>query len=162
MNQREHILNAVLLGVGLAYVLEPSGDVVTFRTMVAVGVPVVLGALFPDVDAHYGRHRKALHNLAVLGFFLVFPVYFENLQWVWLGVLTHYVLDIAGSRRGIALFYPVWKREFGLPLGVPVAASSSVVVTIIITAIEVGIAAAIVLYVPESVLNTLAALVGLS
>jgi hypothetical protein len=36
------------------------------------------------------------------------------------------------------------------------------VVTIIITAIEVGIAAAIVLYVPESVLNTLATLVGLS
>lgn len=150
MNRREHVLNAALLGVGLAYVLEPSGDVETFRTAAAVGVPVLLGALFPDVDAHYGRHRKALHNLAVLGFFLAFPVYFGNLEWVWLGVLTHYVLDVAGSRRGIALFYPVWKREFGLPLGVPVASTYSGVATVLITAVEIAAAAAIVGYLPEA------------
>ncbi|MFB6218668.1 MAG: metal-dependent hydrolase [Halobacteriaceae archaeon] len=159
MNQREHVLNAALLGVGLAYVLEPSGGIVTFRTAAAVGVPVVLGALFPDVDAHYGRHRKALHNLAVLGFFIAFPAVFGNLQWVWLGVLTHYVLDIAGSRRGIALFYPVWKREFGLPVGVPVASSHSGIVTVLITVVEVGAAAAVVWYAPPTVVEAATALV---
>jgi membrane-bound metal-dependent hydrolase YbcI (DUF457 family) len=158
MNQREHILNAALLGIGVAYVLEPAGDVETFRTVVGVGVPVLLGALFPDVDAHYGRHRKALHNLPVLAFFVAFPVYFENLQWVWLGVLTHYVLDVAGSRRGIALFYPVWKREFGLPLGVPVVSSHAGSVTTLITAVEVVIVASSVWYLPDAVETGRAAL----
>jgi membrane-bound metal-dependent hydrolase YbcI (DUF457 family) len=150
MNQREHVLNAALLAIGLGYVLEPAGDVTTFRTILAVGPPVVLGALFPDVDAHYGRHRKALHNLLVLGFFAAFPVYFGNLEWVWLGVLTHYVLDIAGSRRGVALFYPLWKREFGLPVGVPVTSSHSGVVTVVITGAEVGLAAGAATYAPTT------------
>jgi len=151
MNQREHVLNAALLGVGLAYVLEPAGDLETFHTAAAVGVPVVLGALFPDVDAHYGRHRKALHNLPVLVFFAAFPVYFQNLDWVWLGVLTHYVLDLAGSRRGVALFYPVWKREFGLPTGVQVSSGRAQIVTVAITAVEVGLAAGAVWVLPEAV-----------
>ena len=150
MNQREHILNAALLAVGVGYVLEPSGDLITFQRIAAISIPIVLGALFPDVDAHYGRHRKALHNLLVLAFFAAFPLYFGNLEWVWLGVLTHYVLDVAGSRRGIALFYPVWKREFGLPLGVPVASSHTGIVTVVITGIEVGFAAGSALYVPTA------------
>ena len=48
MNKEGHVLNAVLLGVGLGFVLEPSGTVDTLLTVVAVTVPVTLGALFPD------------------------------------------------------------------------------------------------------------------
>jgi membrane-bound metal-dependent hydrolase YbcI (DUF457 family) len=160
MNQKEHVLNAALLGIGVAYVLEPSGDVETFRTVVAVGVPVILGALFPDVDAHYGRHRKALHNLPVLALFLAFPVYFGNLQWVWLGVVTHFVLDAVGSTRGIALFYPVWKREFDVPVGVPVSSGYAGVVTVAITALEVAAAAAVVWYAPPELATLGAQYVG--
>lgn len=144
VNKRGHVLNAVLLSVGLGYVLHPVGDVETFRTIVEVGVPVTLGALFPDVDTEFGRHRKALHNLPVLVGFVAFPYYFGNLQFVWLGVLTHYVLDVVGSKRGIALFYPLWSEEFGLPIGVSVSSDHADVVTVAVTALELGAAWVIV------------------
>jgi len=140
VNKRGHVLNAVLLSVGLGYVLHPVGDVETFRTILEVGVPVTLGALFPDVDTEFGRHRKALHNLPVLVGFVAFPYYFGNLQFVWLGVLTHYVLDVVGSKRGIALFYPVWSEEFGLPVGVSVSSKHADVVTVAVTALELAAA----------------------
>ncbi|MGA9402620.1 MAG: metal-dependent hydrolase, partial [Haladaptatus sp.] len=89
MNRKEHVLNAALLSIGLGYVLHPSGDVETFYSIVAVGVPVILGALFPDVDTAFGKHRKTLHNLPILALFYVFPMVFGNLQYVWIGVLTH-------------------------------------------------------------------------
>jgi membrane-bound metal-dependent hydrolase YbcI (DUF457 family) len=148
MNQKEHVLNAALLGIGLAYVLEPAGDAATFRTVVGVSVPVVLGALFPDVDAHFGRHRKTFHNLPVLALFLAFPVAFGNLQWVWLGVLSHFVLDVLGTTRGVALWYPLWAREFNLPFGVPVSSNWAGLVTLCITALELAVAAAVVWYAP--------------
>mgnify|MGYP000212271787 FL=1 len=147
MNRKEHVLNAALLAIGLGYVLEPAGDVATFETIAAMFVPLVLGALFPDVDAHYGKHRKALHNLTVLGIFLAYPLYFGNLQWVWLGVLTHFVLDVVGSKRGIALFYPLSSTEDGLPVGVAVVSKYAGLVTVIITALEVAIVAALLFYV---------------
>jgi len=147
MNRKEHVLNAALLAIGLGYVLEPAGDVATFETIAAMFVPLVLGALFPDVDAHYGKHRKALHNLTVLGIFLAYPLYFGNLQWVWLGVLTHFVLDVVGSKRGIALFYPLSSTEYGLPVGVAVVSKYAGLVTVIITALEVAIVAALLFYV---------------
>jgi len=84
-----------------------------------------LGALFPDVDTAFGKHRKTLHNLPILIGFVAFPFVFGNLEYVWIGVLTHYVLDIAGSKRGIALFYPLWKEEFGLPIGVAVSSKNA-------------------------------------
>ena len=40
MDKEGHVLNAVLLGVGLGFVLEPSGTVETLRTVVAITVPV--------------------------------------------------------------------------------------------------------------------------
>ncbi|MEF8757265.1 MAG: metal-dependent hydrolase [Halobacteriales archaeon] len=140
MNKRGHVLNAVLLSVGLGYVLHPAGDVATFVTIVEVGVPVTLGALLPDVDTAFGRHRKALHNLPVLVGFVAFPYYFGNLQFVWLGVLTHYVLDVVGSKRGIALFYPVWSREFDLPTGVATSSGYADVVTVAVTVLELAAA----------------------
>ncbi|MFB6106139.1 MAG: metal-dependent hydrolase [Halobacteriaceae archaeon] len=141
MNQKEHVLNAALLAVGIAYVLEPAGDVATFRTVAAVFVPVVLGALFPDVDVHYGKHRKALHNLPVLVVFVAYPMVFANLQWVWLGVTTHYVLDVVGSRRGIALFYPLSPREYGIPVGVSTSSRYAGLVTVLVTLVEVAVVA---------------------
>ena len=144
MNKQGHVLNALLLGVGLGYVLEPAGDVETFRTVAEVSVPVVLGALFPDVDTAFGKHRKTFHNLLTLAVFAAFPLYFDNLRWVWLGVLTHYVLDVLGSRRGIALFYPLSAREYGSPTGVTTDSRFANLVTLLVTAFELAVAAFLV------------------
>ncbi|WP_415378698.1 metal-dependent hydrolase [Halosimplex sp. TS25] len=148
MNKRGHVLNAVFLAVGLGFILEPAGDAATFRTVAAVFVPLVLGALFPDVDTHFGKHRKTLHNVFVLGIVAAYPLYFDNLQWVWLGVLTHYVLDVFGTTRGIALFYPLWDEEFGAPVGVPVSSDFSDAMMLAVTAFELTVAAGLVYVLP--------------
>ena len=164
MNKEGHVLNAVLLGVGLGFVLEPSATVETLRTVVAVTVPVTLGALFPDVDTAFGTHRKTLHNLPVLAVFLAFPVVFGNLAYVWIGVLTHYVLDVLGSTRGIALFYPLSSSEFGFPAGVTTSSRFANVVTVVVTVVELAAAAALVYllprYVDTSAVADLAAVAG--
>ncbi|EJN60607.1 LexA-binding, inner membrane-associated putative hydrolase [Halogranum rubrum] len=136
MNKKGHVLNAVLLSIGLGYVLEPSGDTVTFVKIAQISIPITLGALFPDVDTEFGRHRKTLHNLAVLGVFVAYPLVFDNLHFVWVGVLTHYILDLVGSKRGIALFYP-WDEEFALPIGVATTSKYADLVTVLITIAEV-------------------------
>lgn len=157
MNKRGHVLNAVLLAIALGFVLEPAGDLATLRTVAAVFVPLVLGALVPDVDTHFGRHRKTLHNLPVLGVVVAYPLVFDNLSWVWLGVVTHYILDVLGTTRGIALFYPLWDEEFGLPVGVPVDSNYADLMMLVVTAFEVAVAAALVhvfpALVPESLVN---------
>jgi membrane-bound metal-dependent hydrolase YbcI (DUF457 family) len=160
MNKRGHVLNAALLSVGLGYVVHPSGDLTTFATIAELAVPIVLGALLPDVDAVFGRHRKTLHNLPVLGIVLAYPIYFGNLQWVWVGVLTHYLLDLVGTRRGIALFYPFWDREFDLPLGVPVTSRWSTPVTLAVTAVELAVAALLVYGLPPEVAERALATLG--
>ncbi|MDL5361629.1 metal-dependent hydrolase [Halalkalicoccus sp. NIPERK01] len=160
MNKRGHVLNAVLLAVGLGYLVRPSGDVETFVTVAELFVPIVLGALFPDVDTAFGRHRKTLHNLPVLGVFLAYPIYFGNLQWVWVGVLSHYLLDVLGSKRGIAPFYPVWSREFGLPFGVPVRSRWASAVTLVVTAFELALAAAVIHWLPATMAESALTLLG--
>jgi membrane-bound metal-dependent hydrolase YbcI (DUF457 family) len=150
VNKEGHVINGLLLGVGLGFILEPAGDLTTLRTVVAVTVPVVLGALFPDVDTAFGRHRKTLHNLLVLGLFVAFPLVFDNLHWVWVGVLTHYVLDVVGSKRGIALFYP-YPKEYDLPTGVATSSTYANLVTLLVTGAELVVAFAIVRYAPELV-----------
>jgi len=150
MNKRGHVLNAVLLSIGLGYVLDPSGDVSTFATIAEVFLPVVLGALFPDVDTAFGKHRKTLHNLPVLLIFLAHPVYHGgNLQWVWLGVATHYVLDYLGSKRGIALFYPFWDQEYGFPYGVTTSSDRAEAVTVAITIFELAAIGVLVHVLPK-------------
>ena len=146
MNKRGHVLNAVLLAIGLGYVLEPSGDIETFITIAQLSIPITLGALFPDVDTDFGKHRKTLHNLPILAIFIVWPIVFNNLHYVWIGILTHYILDLAGSKRGIALFYPR-KKEYNLPVGVPVSSGKADLVTVIITVAEVALFAVIHWYV---------------
>ncbi|WP_440771811.1 metal-dependent hydrolase [Natronorubrum sp. DTA28] len=149
MNKKGHVLNAVLLSLGLGYLLEPAGDLETFRAIIMIGVPVTLGALFPDVDTAFGKHRKTLHSLPVLAGFIAFPYVFGNLEYVWIGVLTHYVLDVAGSKRGIALFYPLWKKEFGLPVGVAVSSKHATAVTVVITVLELVLVALVLYEVPQ-------------
>ena len=146
MNKREHILNGILLGIGLGYVLEPSGDLSTFVTMVEVTPAVVLGAMLPDIDTAFGKHRKTLHNLPVIVFFYAYALGFDNLSWVWLGIVSHYVLDIAGSTRGIAWLYPLSSEEFGLPVGVPTSSSLAQWITVLITVGELAAVFAIVYF----------------
>ena len=151
MNKKGHVLNAVLLGVGLGVILtvdpttRPTTDVAVevLTRVVELSVPVTLGALFPDVDTAFGKHRKTLHNLPVLGVFLAFPFLFGNLQFVWIGVATHYLLDVVGSRRGIALFYPLSKTEYGFPSGVTTSSKHADAVTVVITLFELVLLAGI-------------------
>ncbi|GAA0269259.1 metal-dependent hydrolase [Halobacterium noricense] len=151
MNKGDHILNGILLAIGLGYVLYPSGGVETLRTIAAVLIPVVLGALFPDVDTDFGKHRKTLHNIPVLALLYVFPMYFGNLQYVWIGVATHYVLDVVGSKRGIALFYPLSDQEYGLPVGVTTVSKYASTVTVVITLVELAAIAVVVHVAPQYV-----------
>ncbi|QSG05293.1 metal-dependent hydrolase [Halapricum desulfuricans] len=161
MNKRGHVLNAILLSVGIGIIVQPSADLETVRTITEVLVPVVLGALFPDVDTAFGTHRKTLHNLPVLGIVLAYPIYFSNLQYVWIGVLTHYVLDVLGSRRGIALFYPLWDEEFNLPVGVPVSSKWATPMMLTVTAFELVVAAGLVYGTPPELQAQVQQVVGL-
>ncbi|OYR43914.1 metal-dependent hydrolase [Halorubrum sp. Hd13] len=138
MNKRGHVLNALLLALGLGFVIEPGLDMATARTTAQITVPIVLGALFPDVDTAFGRHRKTLHSLPVLAVFVAYPIVFGNLQYVWIGVLTHYLLDVVGSRRGIALFHPLSDTEYGLPSGVTTSSKYADLVTVVITTLELA------------------------
>lgn len=151
MNKGDHVLNGILLAVGLGYVLHPEGGLETFETIAATVVPVVLGTLFPDVDTDFGKHRKTLHNVPVVAVLYAFPFYFGNLQWVWVGVLSHYVLDVLGSKRGIAVFYPLSEEEFGLPVGVTTSSKWATVVTVILTILELAAVAAVLYLAPQVV-----------
>jgi membrane-bound metal-dependent hydrolase YbcI (DUF457 family) len=78
-------------------------------------------------------------------------VVFGNLQYVWIGVLTHYVLDIVGSKRGIALFYPVSSTEYGFPMGVTTSSKFANLVTLVITGLELAVAAVVIYVLPQYV-----------
>ena len=126
MNKRGHVLNAILLSIGLGYVLDPSGDVSTFATIAEVFLPVVLLI------------------------FVAHPIYHGgNLQWVWLGVVTHYVLDYLGSKRGIALFYPLSDQEYGFPFGVTTSSDRAGIVTVGVTIVELAGIAVLVHVLPQ-------------
>lgn len=113
MNQRAHVLNAAAVGAvaGAAWAY-PADAVAVAVSACIVTVPVVLGALLPDADCSVGSHRKTLHNLPVLGVLVAFPLVVGNLAWAWLGVLVHYVGDALLSGRGLALLWPLTRREW--------------------------------------------------
>jgi membrane-bound metal-dependent hydrolase YbcI (DUF457 family) len=161
MNKRGHVLNAVLLSIGVGVLREPTLDLVMAESVAEVFVPVILGALFPDVDTAFGKHRKTLHNIPVLGITLAYVWFFGNLQWVWLGVLTHYVLDVFGSKRGIALFYPLSSEEFNLPIGVAVSSKWADAMMLSVTAFEVTCAAFILYVLPPEVLQVTTQTLGM-
>ena len=135
MNERGHVENAVLLSIGLGFILEQSVSVAAVETIVMVGPPIVLGALFPDIDTSFGTHRKTFHNVWVLGVALAFPVVFDNLHYVWIGIATHYTLDLLGNVKGMGVFYPL-PGFYDVPVGVPVDSVWADVVTLAVTALE--------------------------
>lgn len=138
MNKDDHVINAVILGIGVGVLLAPSMNQSPFSAVPAVGTPIVIGALFPDIDTEFGTHRETFHNFAVLAVFVGFPIYFGNLFFVWIGVLTHYVLDLLGTKGGMALFYPA-QKHVSVPVGVNVDSPKSRVVTLGVTAFELAI-----------------------
>jgi len=137
MNKGGHVLNAVLLSIGIGVLLEPSLTFSTLEKVFQVGVPVIIGALFPDIDTEFGDHRQTFHNLPVLVGFITFPLVFDNLYFVWIGVATHYALDLLGTKGGMALLYPD-NKMFDLPVGVSVDSKKATLVTFIVTAIEIA------------------------
>jgi hypothetical protein len=60
------------------------------------------------------------------------------MHYVWIGVVTHYVLDVMGSKRGIALFYPFTDEEFGLPIGVSTSSKYADAMTLFVTCVELA------------------------
>jgi len=144
MRERGHVINAVILGVGIGVLLDPSMTLGTLESVVGVGFPVVLGALLPDVDTSFGAHRVHGHNVLVLAVVLAFPMLFGNLAWVWLGVVTHYVLDLLGNVRGMALLYPLTRNFYDVPVGVNVDSPLADVVTLVVTGVELAVVAAII------------------
>ncbi|MXR21488.1 metal-dependent hydrolase [Halobacterium bonnevillei] len=149
MNEREHALNAVLLGVGLGVIITPTFDAEMVRNVGMVAIPVVLGALFPDLDTSFGTHRQTFHNLLTLGVFAAFPLVYGNLHYVWIGVLTHFTLDLLGNVRGLAFFYP-YSEEYDVPVGVTTSSRWALPVTLVVTAFELGVAV-VVVHLPELV-----------
>lgn len=143
MNERGHVVNAVLLGVGTGVLLEPSLTPATLHSVVTVGIPVVLGALFPDIDTSFGTHRKTFHNVWVLGVFVAFPHVLGNLHYVWLGIITHYALDLLGNVRGMAVLYP-YPAMYDIPVGVSVTSRWADVVTLLVTAFELAVVAGLI------------------
>ena len=85
----------------------------------------------------------------------------NNLQVVWIGIATHYVLDLAGSKRGIALFYPLSSTEYDLPIGVATSSRFATVVTVLITVVELGLLAVVHYYVAPLDASVSAAVVAL-
>ena len=144
MRERGHVFNAVCIGVGIGLLLEPTPSLDALWSVAAVAPPVILGALLPDVDTSFGDHRIHGHNLLVLGTVLAFPIAFDNLAWVWLGVVTHYVLDLLGNVRGMAIFYPLSRRFYDVPVGVNIDSRWADVVTVLVTAVELAAAAALI------------------
>jgi hypothetical protein len=138
MNERGHVANAVLLSLGLGVILEGGVSPAALETTATVGPPVVLGALFPDVDTSFGTHRKTFHNVWVLGIAAAFPVLTGNLHYVWIGVATHYVLDLLGNVRGMGVFYPL-PGFYDVPVGVTVDSAWADVVTLLVTAVELAL-----------------------
>jgi len=145
MNKGDHVLNAALLGIGIGVLLEPSLSVDTLSTVGMVTVPVVIGALFPDVDTAFGTHRQTLHNLLVLAGFVLFPILYGNLYYVWIGVSTHFVLDLLGTQAGMAVFYP-HDGMYDVPVGVNVDSNKATLVTVLVTVVELLAAGGLIRY----------------
>lgn len=145
MNKDDHVINAVILGIGVGVLLAPSMNESTFQAILLVGIPIVIGALFPDIDTEFGTHRETFHNIGILAVFVAFPIYFGNLYFVWMGILTHFVLDLLGTTSGLALFYPA-QKHVSVPVGVNVDSSKARVVTLAVSGFELAIVWALVEY----------------
>lgn len=136
MNRRGHVENAGLLALTVGLLMADFDLARMPVTVTKFGIPILIGALFPDIDVAFGKHRATFHNLLVLGGFVAFPIVFDNLFFVWIGVLTHYVLDLMGNVQGMALFYP-YPEFYDIPVGVPVNSRWADIVTLLVTGFEI-------------------------
>lgn len=125
MNTIDHLIAAALVGVGLGLVLT------NLLIVPVVTLLVVLGDRIPDLDCHLGTHRKTLHNFLFPGVYavsavvvhvtaLTAPPAFWAVAYVSAGYATHLLVDALGSRRGVALLYPISDQEYGSAGGVTV------------------------------------------
>lgn len=144
MNEKGHTVNALLLSIGLGVLLEGSLTSQVLVRIVEVSPPVVLGALFPDLDTTFGTHRKTFHNVWVLAIALAFPFVFGNLHYVWIGITTHYVLDLLGNVKGMGVFHP-FGGFYDIPVGVNIDSRWADFVTLAVTAFELVVIAGIIL-----------------
>lgn len=71
--------------------------------------------------------------------FAAFPFVYGNLQHVWIGVLSHFILDCLGSKRGITLFYPLSTDEWNPRIGVTTDSKYAGVVTVLVTLFEIAV-----------------------
>ena len=152
MNEKGHVINAVLLGIGVGIILDPSLTTATAQQIGTVTVPIVLGALFPDIDTTFGTHRKTFHNAFVLAVFVSFPHLTGNLHYVWIGIATHYVLDLLGNIKGMAVFYPI-PGYYDIPIGVPIDSRWADFVTVAVTAFELTILAGVSILLDEALIG---------
>jgi len=143
MNKKGHVINAAVLSIGVAILLGPSSAIGLAHSIAVVTPPIVLGALFPDIDTAFGTHRRTFHNLLVLVVAISFPVFFDNLQYVWIGITTHYLLDLLGNVKGMALFYP-YPEFYDIPIGVNVTSRWADVVTLTVTGLELAAIATVI------------------
>jgi membrane-bound metal-dependent hydrolase YbcI (DUF457 family) len=147
MNTTDHLVAAVLVGIGLGVLTSP------LMTVVAP-VLVVLGDRIPDLDQNLGTHRKTLHNvwlptLVALGAVPVLvgfwepPAALSTVPWVATGYATHLLVDGLGSRRGVALLYPIsdteWQSAGGVTVNDPRATLASVTVAGMILGVVVPV-----------------------
>ena len=71
-------------------------------------VPVVLGALLPDLDYRF-EHRKLLHNVFAIA--LVSLISGQYWLPMLVGMVSHIVLDMM-TVSGVALLYPLSDKRF--------------------------------------------------
>lgn len=143
MNEKGHVFNAICLGIGTGLLLEPTTSVAAVVSAITVGLPVLLGALLPDIDTTFGTHRQTFHNIWVLAAFVAFPHFVGNLHYVWLGVTTHYALDLLGNVKGMGVFHP-FGGMYDIPVGVTIDSRWADVVTVLVTAFELVIVAGVI------------------
>ena len=68
---------------------------------------------------------------------------FGNLRFVWIGIGTHYLLDLLGNVKGMAVLYPL-PGLYDVPVGVDVDSRWADVVTLAVTAFELALLGALV------------------
>lgn len=107
---------AALFAVVLILVARPSLETIPLIVF------VFLGAMMPDLDYHWGQHRKTFHNVWFLGACLLYLHYYQFPFWAGIffvgGFASHLIAD-AMTVKGITPLYPLfgWKVKGPLKNG---------------------------------------------
>ena len=113
-----------------------------FLVVLAVLLSVMAVMLDPGVLGASGdvlrRSGSAVDGNWVLLAAVGFPALFGNLHYVWIGILTHYTLDLLGNQYGMGVVYPL-PGFYDIPVGVNVDSYWADAVTLLVTAAELGV-----------------------